>query len=151
MEVNRLPKWYKLLNFYPPFLGAGIRVKEINKTKTRFVAEMKLRWYNKNPAGTHFGGSLYSMCDPFYIIIIHAYFGDDYILWDKSASIKYKIPARGTVQAIFEIQTETLLEMKTQVDELGKMSFFFKTNITDSNNKIVAEVEKEIYIRKKPA
>src|SRR5689334_16392771 len=102
MDFKRLPRLYKLLNFYPPFLGAGIRVKEVNKDKTRFVAEMKLRWYNKNAAGTHFGGSLYSMCDPFYILIIHSYFGDNYIFWDKSGNIQYKIPARGTVNAVFE-------------------------------------------------
>ncbi|MGZ5245433.1 MAG: YiiD C-terminal domain-containing protein [Bacteroidia bacterium] len=149
MNIRRLPRFYKLLNFYPPFLGAGIRVKEVSKDKTRFVAEMKLRWYNKNAAGTHFGGSLYSMCDPFYIMIIHAYFGDEYIFWDKSASIAYKHPAKGTVQAIFEIPPATLAEMKKQVDEKGKMSFSFSTRITDAKGKIVAEVEKEIYVRRK--
>lgn len=149
MDFKGLPRFYKLLNFYPPFLGAGISVKEVSADKTRFVAEMKLRWYNKNAAGTHFGGSLYSMCDPFYIMIAHAYFGDKYIFWDKSGSINYKIPARGTVQAVFEIPLQTLADMKQQVDEKGKMSFTFNTNITDKNNKVVAEVQKEIYIRKK--
>jgi hypothetical protein len=147
MKISRLP--YKFLNFYPPFLGAGIRVKEISKDKTRFVAEMKLRWYNRNPAGTHFGGSLYSMCDPFYIMIIHAYFGDNYIFWDKSARIEYKHPAKGTVQAVFEIPQQKLAEMKKLVDDKGKMSFSFQTQITDAKSKVVAEVEKEIYVRKK--
>ncbi len=149
MDFKRLPGFYKLLNLYPPFLGAGIRVKEVSADKTRFVAEMKLRWYNKNAAGTHFGGSLYSMCDPFFIMIIHAYFGDDYIFWDKSGSINYRIPARGTVKAVFEITKDKLAEMKQQVDENGKMSFRFHTKITDKNNRTVAEVEKEIYVRRK--
>lgn len=150
MNVKKLFKYKKLLNLYPPFLGAGIRLKKYNKKGTSYLVEMKLRWYNRNVYGTHFGGSLYAMCDPFFVFAAYAYFGDEYILWDKSACIEFKRPGKGTVQALFEISDERLEEMKAEVDEKGKQTFHFKAEVKDQGGKIVATVEKEIYIKRKP-
>lgn len=149
MDVKKLFKYKKLLNFYPPFLGAGIRLKEVNKKGTSYLVELKLRWYNRNVYGTHFGGSLYAMCDPFFVFAAYAYFGDDYILWDKSASIEFKRPGRGTVQALFEISDARLDEMKREVDEYGRKTFHFEAQVLDAKKEVVALVKKEIYIRKK--
>ncbi len=77
-----------LINFYPPFIGAGVRLSDVNKDRTRLVTTMNLRWYNRNVYKTHFGGSLYTMCDPFFVFILAHRMGNDYILWDQSASIK---------------------------------------------------------------
>lgn len=149
MNVKKLFKYKKLLNLYPPFIGAGIRLKRYNKKGTSYLVEMKLRWYNRNVYGTHFGGSLYAMCDPFFVFAAYAYFGDDYILWDKSASIEFKRPGKGTVQALFEISDDRLKEMKSKVDQEGKKTFHFEAKVKDKAQNIVAIVQKEIYIRKK--
>lgn len=53
--------------------------------------------------GTHFGGSLYAMCDPFYMWILMENLGKDFIVWDKAATIRFKKPGTGTVNAEFEI------------------------------------------------
>ncbi|HMV43035.1 MAG TPA: hypothetical protein PKD50_10905, partial [Leptospiraceae bacterium] len=59
-----LPKYFKvtyfrlLLNFYFPYLGAGITVTHISKDFRRFDVKMRLRGYNRNFVQTHFGGSL---------------------------------------------------------------------------------------------
>jgi acyl-coenzyme A thioesterase PaaI-like protein len=143
-------KWiYKLIGIYPPYLGTGISLKEVSNDCSRFVVQMKMRFYNRNAYGYHFGGSLFSMCDPFYILIIHHYFGEGYILWDKSAGINFISPGKGKVTAEFEIKPERLAEMKKEVDAEGKKSFSFSTSIKDEKGNIVAEVEKEIYVRKK--
>ena len=144
MNVKKLFKYKKLLNFYPPFIGAGIRLKEYNEKGTFYLVEMKLRWYNRNVYGTHFGGSLYAMCDPFFVFIAYAFFGDGYILWDKSASIEFKRPGKGTVQALFEIPDERLLEMKIEVDAAGKKTFHFVAEVRDKDQNVVALVNKEI-------
>ena len=149
LNVKRLFKYKKLLNWYPPFLGAGIRLKKVNEKGTSYLVEMKLRWYNRNVYGTHFGGSLYAMCDPFFVFAAYAYFGDEYILWDKSASIQFKRPGKGTVRALFEISDERLEAMKTEVDTEGKKTFHFTAEVKDQKQQVVAIVEKEIYIRKK--
>lgn len=149
VKPKTLVKYAKLINFYPPFVGAGVRVKNISASGNRFEVEMKLRWYNRNLYGTHFGGSLYSMCDPFFVFAAFSGFGDGYILWDKSARIEYKRPGKGTVKAVFEITPEELDKMKKIVDEQGKKTFTFHTQVTDRDGQTVAEVEKEIYIKKK--
>jgi len=149
LNVKKLFKYKKLLNWYPPFIGAGIRLKAYNEKGTSYLVEMKLRWYNRNVYGTHFGGSLYAMCDPFFVFAAYSYFGDDYIIWDKSAAIAFKRPGKGTVQALFEISDARLVQMKQEVDSLGKKTFHFTAEVKDLQGGIVAVVDKEIYIRKK--
>ena len=149
VNIKKLFKYKKLINLYPPFLGAGIRIKEYSKEGNSYLVEMKLRWYNRNVAGTHFGGSLYSMCDPFFVFSAYSHFGDDYIIWDKSASIEYVRPGIGTVRALFVIPLDRLEEMKAEVDQEGTKTFHFETEILDLKNRVVSKISKEIYIKKK--
>jgi hypothetical protein len=46
----------RLLNFYPPYLGAGIKISHISEDWSELHESMSLRWYNRNAVGTHFGG-----------------------------------------------------------------------------------------------
>lgn len=139
----------KKINWYPPYLGAGISVTAVNDNFTRLEVQLKSTLYNKNLFGTHFGGSLYSMCDPFFVFIITQYLGKGYIVWDKAASIQFKKPGTGTVKAVFEIEEETLKKVKSEIDELGKKDYPFSATIKNSADEVVAEVEKLIYVRKK--
>lgn len=61
---------FHLINFYPPFFGAGIRIKKISEDKTTVEVQMKLTFWNRNYVGTQFGGSLYAMTDPFFMLIL---------------------------------------------------------------------------------
>lgn len=142
-------KILKLINYYPPLFFAGIKLKKIEKEATRLTVQMKLNVFNKNMFGTHFGGSLYAMCDPFYVFIISSYLKKDYITWDKSACIDFKKPGKGKVQAIFDIPKEKLAEIKQEVDREGKKTYFFNTVVTDEKQNVIASVKKEVYIRKK--
>ncbi|MBM4167785.1 MAG: DUF4442 domain-containing protein [Ignavibacteria bacterium] len=138
----------RLIRYYPPYIGAGIRLREISPDIRRFVVEMKLRWYNRNLYGGHFGGSLYAMCDPFFAIIVYAYLGDQYIVLDKSASIQFKKQGRGTVRAIFQLEDDVLQAIKEEVDRNGKTTRSFTAQVLDDQGMTIAEVEKEIYVRK---
>ncbi|MCF6184668.1 MAG: DUF4442 domain-containing protein [Bacteroidales bacterium] len=149
MTEIQMRKLIRRVSLYPPYLGAGIKLKKVNEDFTRFEVQMKLRWYNKNIYGTHFGGSLYAMSDPFFVFIILNYFGSGYIVWDKSAKIEFVKPGKGTVKVIFEIKKDELEKLKKDVDQKGKNTYFFKTKITNADNEIVARIEKEIYIKKK--
>jgi len=139
----------KMINWYPPYIGAGIRLKSVNQDKTRMEVELRKTWFNKNLFGTHFGVSLYAMCDPFFVFIVHNYLGKGYIVWDKSAEIKFKRPGLGTVKAVFEIPEEKLIQIKEDVDQIGKQSIFLDAVITNEKMEVIAQVRKEIYIRKK--
>jgi len=135
--------------WWPPYLGTGLRVDEVNSTATSYTVSMKLRFYNRNIYGSHFGGSLYSMCDPWYAFAASAHFGDGYIIWDKSASITYVSPGKGKVVATFSISDKKLVAMQAEVDAIGKQTYTFHTEVNDAQGAVVAKVTKEIYIRKK--
>ncbi len=79
----------RILNLWPPFLFAGIRVLEISDDWRHARVVLKRHWYNRNFVGTHFGGSLFAMTDPFWMIMTLYRLGDGYIVWDKSAEIEF--------------------------------------------------------------
>lgn len=137
----------RLINFYPPFLGAGIRSRRIDEYTTR--VEMKLTALNRNILGTHFGGSLYAMCDPWFVLILLRVLGPDYIVWDKAASIQFLQPGRGTVTATFHIPLERVDEIREQADSGRKTEPVFLVDVLDDKNKVVARVEKLLYVRVK--
>lgn len=140
----------KLVNIYPPFLGAGIRVKFDEKTNKVNVS-MKLTWYNRNYVGTHFGGSLYTMCDPFYMILLMDILGKEYLVWDKAAKIDFLKPGRTKVSAEFYIPDKQIEQIKKEVDKNGKALPEFIALVKDESGDVVARVHKYIYVKKKDA
>jgi len=64
MSTRRERFLFRIINVYPPYLGAGVRVLHREGDERTFRVEMRLRPWNRNLFGTHFGGSLYAMCDP---------------------------------------------------------------------------------------
>ena len=73
------------------------------------TVEMPLRWYNKNYVGVHFGGSLYSMVDPFHMLLVMNQLGpEEYVVWDIEANIHYVSPGTGTVTAHFEVKPASI-------------------------------------------
>jgi acyl-coenzyme A thioesterase PaaI-like protein len=140
----------RLLNLYPPYLGAGVRVRTSPDLRT-FEVRMKLRWWNRNYVGTHFGGSLYTMCDPFFMLILIAALGRDYVVWDKAATIRFRRPGRGTVRATFHVSPERVEEIRAAADAQGKVEPNFQVNVVDERGEVVAEIEKLLYVRRKDA
>jgi acyl-coenzyme A thioesterase PaaI-like protein len=151
MKNPKSAKLIKKVNLYPPYLGMGVRVKSYRDDFTRFEVELRARWYNRNLFGTHFGGSLYSMADPFFVFIITMNLGSGYIVWDKSAAIDFLKPAKGTILGIFEVSRERLEEIRTEVDALGKNTYNFEADLVDEAGQAVARVRKEVYVRSKAA
>lgn len=151
MKNSQFAKLIKKVNLYPPYLGMGVRVRSYRDDFTRFEVELRARWYNRNLFGTHFGGSLYAMSDPFYVFIITINLGDGYIVWDKSAAIEFLKPAKGTIVGVFEIGKARLEEIRAEVDALGKSTYHFETELKDPSGQSVARVRKEVYVRSKPA
>jgi acyl-coenzyme A thioesterase PaaI-like protein len=149
---TRRRKFQRRLTFYPPFLGAGIRIKHVSDDIRTVEVHMPLHFWNQNYVGTHFGGSLYAMCDPFFMLILINNLGKDYVVWDKSATIRFKKPGTGTVKAVFHVPQERIDEIRSQADVQGKVEPQFQVQVTDQDGNVVAEVDKLLYVRrKKPA
>jgi acyl-coenzyme A thioesterase PaaI-like protein len=137
----------RLINFYPPLLGAGIRSHTIDEHTIR--VEMKLTALNRNVFGTHFGGSLYAMCDPWFVLILMRLLGPEYIVWDKAASIQFLQPGRGNVTATFHIPQERIAEIRLAADGSQKIEPTFALDVLDTQGEAIAHVEKLVYVRRK--
>lgn len=138
-----------LLNIWPPFLGAGIRVKRLQPDWKEIDVEMKLHRWNTNYVGTHYGGSLYSMTDPFFMLMLIENLGPDYIVWDKSASIRFKKPGRGTVSASFRLVDQQIDEIRQALRTEEKIERTYLVEVKDESGMAVAEVQKLVHIKKK--
>jgi hypothetical protein len=146
---HALRRW---INFWPPFLGAGIRVKHVAPDMRAVDVEMQLRWWNANYVGTHFGGSLFAMTDAFYMLMLMANLGRDYIVWDKAAKIRYRKPGRGPVRAEFRLSDSQIDDIREKLKTLPKYEPVFTVEVKDVDGVVIAEVEKTIHVRmKQPA
>jgi len=144
---KRYMRWF--LNLYPPFLGAGIRVRRLQPDWKAIDVEMKLWFWNSNYVGTHFGGSLYSMTDPFYMLMLIENLGRDYIVWDKSATIRFRKPGKGKMRAEFRLTDAQLDEIRDKLKTEEKIEPTFMVQVRDESGDLVAEVEKVLHVRKK--
>jgi len=99
----------------------------------------------------HFGGSLFAMTDPFYMIMVATNLGSEYVVWDKAASIRYKKPGKGRVRAEFRLSEERLAEIREALEENGRHDARFVVEVKDDEGGVVAEVERVIYCATKAA
>ena len=140
---------FKLINWYPPLLGAGIHVLHRQSDAYTIKVKMPLTRFNLNAVGVHFGGSLYAMCDPFFMLILMQHLGRDYIVWDKAAAIQFVKPGKGTVYATFHISPQTIAAIKAQADAGDKLEPIFNVDVVDGAGEVIAKIEKRLYVRKK--
>ena len=145
--LKRHMRWF--LNLYPPFLGAGIHVTRLQADWKAIDVEMKLRFWNANYVGTHFGGSLYSMTDPFYMLMLIENLGREYIVWDKSAAIRFRKPGKGKMRAEFRLADGQIDEIRSKLQTQEKIEPVFLVEVRDESGALVAEVEKVLHVRKK--
>ncbi|MCG8640255.1 MAG: DUF4442 domain-containing protein [Desulfobacterales bacterium] len=143
----RLLKWG--LRFYGPYIGAGIWMETISKDWRYAKVSMKMKWYNRNAVGVHFGGSLYSMVDPHFMLMLMPILGRDYLVWDKRAEIEFIRPGSGKVSAEFRIREKDLDRILDQTSGGKKYFHTFEVDVVDARESLVAKVKKVIYIRKK--
>lgn len=138
-----------LLNHYAPYKGAGIQIEIFDLKNYHVRVKMPLNSKNQNVVGTHFGGSLYSMVDPFYMLILMHHLGDRYMVWDKSATIHFLLPGRDTVYADIRLDPTEIEHVKTLAENHAPVHRNYSLNIFDESGSRIAEVQKTVYIRRK--
>jgi acyl-coenzyme A thioesterase PaaI-like protein len=145
----RLLRW--AMNLWPPFLGAGIRVRRIAPDFREVEVDLPLRLYNRNDAGTQFGGSLFAMTDPFFMLMLVNNLERDYLVWDKAASIDFVAPGRSRVRARMRLTEHDLDQIRARTADGDKHLHLFRTEITDAEGLVVARLEKLVYVRRRRA
>ncbi len=137
------------MNLWPPFLGAGIKVEYIAKDFRQATVRLKLSLFNRNIVGVHFGGSLFAMTDPFFMMMVSQNIGKGYIVWDQAAKIEFLKPGKGVVHASFELTQEQIDDITSAAESGDKVLKNFVVDVKDREEDVVARITKTLYIRKK--
>ena len=151
MKRTFMLRFPKLINFYPPFLGAGIRMTHLSHESRTIDVRLKRKRSTINYVGSHFGGSLFAMTDPFYMLLLFTALGKDYICWDKAASIRFRRPGVTDVFAHFHLSDDRLAEIKAALGRDGVHDVTFEVLIKDPDGNVVAIVDRTIYCATKVA
>lgn len=155
LEQHVFPRWQQLsedLGFdtafsqFGPYSGANITVRTIDRYTVE--SSMTLVESNTNYVGTHFGGSLYSMCDPFFMFLLMHNLGEGYIVWDKAATIDFMKPGTGTVTARFHIPEAEFVNLRSELGKTKKLDRIYVCEVTDEKGDVVARMSKTLYIRR---
>ncbi|WP_342778888.1 DUF4442 domain-containing protein [Marihabitans asiaticum] len=157
--ASRLPTWQDLaddprairhgMNLWPPFRFAGIRVREISPDWRRARVELLRRASNRNFVGTQFGGSMFAMTDPFWMILVMQNLGRDYVVWDKAGEIEFVRPGRTALHAEFVVTEELLEDLRARAADGSKVLHWCETDVVDEGGEVVARVRKQLYVRRK--
>lgn len=139
----------RFMNLWPPFLFSGIRVQQVAPDWRSARVRLKLAWYNRNYVRTHFGGSLFAMTDPFWMILVMECLGRDYVVWDQAGSIEFVAPGREDVYADFQVDETVLEELRAATADGQKYLRWFDTEVKTADGKLVARVRKQLYVRRK--
>ena len=138
------------INLWPPFLFAGIHVTAISADYRYVRVELRQRPWNVNYVRTHFGGSLFAMTDPFWMLCLLQNMGSRYFVWDKAGTIEFLKPGRGVVWTEFRLDDATLDQVKAATANGDKYLHWFENDVLDAQGEVVARVCKQVYVRLKP-
>ncbi len=76
-------------NISPMYRRSTGKIIEVSEDLFNIKVKIPIGYKNKNYVGSIFGGSLFSATDPIFMIQLMNILGNDYVVWDKSANIKF--------------------------------------------------------------
>lgn len=139
----------RLWNFWPPYLFAGIRVLDIGEDRRSARVRLRLYWFNRNYFGTHFGGSLLAMVNPFWPMLTFHNLGSGYIVWDTANEIEFVKAVREDVFAEFHLDPAVVEEIRDAAAGGDKVLRWFPFEINTAGGELVARGRIQVYVRRK--
>lgn len=137
------------MSLWPPFLGAGVVVEELDREWRSAQVRLRRSPLNANYVGTQFGGSLFSMCDPWFMLLVLRRMGPGYVVWDRRGDIEFVSPGRTAVRARFEVSDERIAAIKEAAAGGDKVLEWFEAEVKDAQGAVVARYRKQVYVRAK--
>jgi len=146
---TRLMRWG--FNWFPAYRGTGARLEYFASDMREVRVRLPLNWRTRNYVGTIFGGSLYATLDPIYMIMLIKTLGPGYVVWDKSATIRFRRPGRSTLRATFKLDEAELDAIREAVARDGKVERTYTVELCDAEGNVVASCDKVLSVRRKEA
>lgn len=137
-------------NFFPMYRRSTAKVTYVSKDLMNVRIKLPISYKNRNYVGSIFGGSMFSAADPIPMVQLINLLDNDYVVWDKSAEIFFKAPAREDLYADFSYSEEELEHIRQVVNRDNEMEIIKTTLLTNKEKtKTFFEVRKTIYIAAK--
>lgn len=136
-------------NCFPAYWGTGGHITYIADDWREVRIKLPLTWRTRNYVGTIYGGSMYGVVDPIYMVMLIRLLGPEYVVWDKEAVIHFKHPGHSPLFATFKIPKEEIQAIKTWLNRRDSLERQYPVELLDNEGVVHATVEKTIYIRRK--
>ena len=104
-------------NWSPMYRRTTAKIISVSDNLHYVKIKMSLNWKNRNYAGSIFGGSMLAATDPIYMIQLIQILGNDYVVWDKAVTARYKRPGKGTIYGEFIFDKNEILDLKSQLQQ----------------------------------
>lgn len=144
---TRLQRWG--FNLFPAYRGTGGRITYIARDWRELRIRVPLGWRTRNYVGSIFGGSMFGAVDPIYMVMLIQCLGPDYLVLDKSASIRFRRPGRSTLHARFSLDDAELDAIRAGLADAPAIDRVYTIDLMDADGVVHATVEKTIHIRRK--
>jgi acyl-coenzyme A thioesterase PaaI-like protein len=137
------------LNLWPCYRGTGGRVTFISSDWRQVNVRLNLGLRTRNYVGTIFGGSIYGSIDPIYMLMLIKILGPTYVVWDKAATVRFRKPGRGRLNATFIVTEEEIATIRDLSSQAKSIDRVYPIEFKDPDGDLVASIEKTLYIRRK--
>ena len=144
--TSRRLRW--AFNLYPAYRGTGGRVTYIASDFREIRVKLPHSLRTRNYVGTIFGGSMYGCVDPMYMIMLIRILGREYVVWDKSATIRFRKPGKSTLFATFRLDDAELDTIRDLTASGTPVDRTYNVDLVDAEGVVHASVEKVIYVRR---
>ena len=137
-------------NYSPMYRRTTGRITHATDDLLEIRMKLPINWKNRNYVNTIFGGSMFSSVDPIPMVQLMNILGKDYVVWDKSAQIDFKRPAKVDLYATFSYSPEEIAEIKNRVANDHEIEITKETRLMDrEGEKEYCRVKKQIYVADK--
>jgi len=148
-KVGRGRMFKLLFNISPMYRRTGGCIIQVTQDLKYVKIKLPLNYKTRNYVGTLYGGHMYSCVDGIYMVQLINILSDDYVVWDKAATIRFRRPGNQTLFAEFKITDEFLATVKEEIKMEQEKDYILNVDLVDKTGKVYAEVEKVIYIADK--
>ena len=136
-------------NWSPMYRRSTARIIYVSDDLMTIRIRLPWNYKNKNYVNSIFGGSMFSAVDPIPMTQLMNLIGSDYVVWDKSAQINFRKPAKTTLFADFEFTSEELETIKKDVASKNEIEILKTTQLMDNKGATYCTVVKTIYVADK--
>lgn len=137
-------------NLSPMYRRTTARVVSVTEDLLHVRIRLPLNWKNRNYVNSIFGGSMFASVDPIPMVQLINLLDESFVVWDKSAEIAFKRPAREDLYVDFRYSPKELEDIRRRVGAEQEIEIVKTSLLTDKAGEVVfCEVHKTIYVADK--